>query len=471
MSLRDYLVSIPGALNDTPGRFIPPPLPLDILREKDPWELYKRQLLDYFAKKYNDAVASGENPDEVWSKIILDAESKDSYQSIFNEASSRHAFGNPVQTMPLYKEVRNIVGNNVKELYLTESEKETAQREKLIDSLQQGVYSKRGKVALDQAVKAGIITSREAFDDNPYYQDVLQTEQAGGTTRKQQLQRGAYSQAGRVALQQAVAAGEITSEEAYTNNPYWQDYSQSEVAKGQEKQAAEAEQKRLAIAKGRVTPEGRRMLIEQGLVGQGGFFTPGSPEAQALESETALAARKVNRNTDAVRILENEIRQAKQAGIDTSKAEQVYQQHAFGGGNDAPLNMAAQQLRNITNQKRVGAMESEAQMLAAEYPDMYKDWTTKEEAGGTRPSMLGFYTRIKQPDFQQKIAAEQSKMFTEYGDLYGSYRDYLSKATEYKPFETWAIETPENKTLYEQIRKRNLLRDVRTSSTRPFVMR
>ncbi len=462
----DYQVTIPPELmgdvssvsGEAMGAF------LNHMRKTNPYLVLYWQLRDYFQSQL-----------EAGKKL-----KKNEVNDAFDELQLRASIGAPVNTHSLYDKATATYGNEVLGAY------REYQRQQNVPRLQMQILTEAGRNQLELAIREGRISEEEATVNNPWYQRALKEAETAyaekqakqvekESTIKEQLKRGVYSQSGRVALQQAIAQGTITAEEAYTNNPYWQDYASSEVAKGQEQQAAEAEQKRLAVARGRVTPEGRRMLIEQGLAGPGDFFVPGSPEAQAAEAQRVATARATSRGSDAAQILADMISQAKSLGINTSSQEQVYQQMAVGGGSDEALAIASRQLGEAINAQRMGTLERQGQMLAGEYPDVYKQYSAKDVGIGGRPSPIGFgqwatstgayaevppEQQVEAQAFRQKQLADQSKMFTEYGTLYGTYRDYLGKAAQYQPFEDWATQTPEAKSVYEQMRKSNLLREI-----------
>lgn len=416
MVMGDNTVQIPPELNENPGLGSDETSALAWWQNTDPYAAYLAQMLDYLVEL--------KIPPETIANYVKDFSA---YKSMFTVPELHTVIfrGEPAITL---QKVQSTEGKRTQIGLKEFREKQDVLR----DVVTQGVYTEAGRRKLARAVAKGDISEAWAYQLNPDWQEYLKEEQGKQIkgqreerTAIEHLKSNVYTPGGRRNFIQAVADGLIPPEEAYDQNEDWQ-AQLGQFERGQK------EDKANLLKYGAGSPAGRAKLAEEvaaGRMTQAEAFGPGSAWEKWQHEQVGTSGKGIAgtggfgaqfqtfRNSEEQNTLIGKINEAREFGIGTGAEEQMIRANEAGPGVAA----AAVALNEQIKAKRNAQMEMQNFRTGKLYP-------------------LGEGT----PETKQR----ETEMWQKYGDVYGTYRNYLTNIkgmNEYRDIEPWIEENPQIK--------------------------
>ncbi len=381
-----------------------------------------------------------------------------------------------------YNTVMATIGPTVKANY----QAYLAGLDETVKKLQTQVMTPQGQIAVNDAINRGLITRQEAYDNNPYwkYYSQVQAKRTYEEARPQHDLNLKYAE-----LQGRAADLGIDIKPFATETPDKDIYNRLQAM------VTQAESQKQAVAQGQAAG------VENIANKQAGYGQPQSPAVQQMQkwAQTINPATGTYFTEDEARQKVNAVQQTTQAWTPSSEAMASLIQKAKGLGMDVsgmtPYNAQPgvvealnNQITSLENQQK----QSRSNLLAKQYPDIFKTWqtefgkgyggtglpeanpiATQLRAGSGGPPAgyeKGFYDWANatatednpltpaQIAFQQARTSQEAQRWRDYGQIYGLYNSYLSKLTnpeDYKTLDQWINENPQVKTAWalEQERK------------------
>mgnify|MGYP001589269016 FL=1 len=170
--------------------------------------------------RYQQNLAAITKPDEQDKAEAL-KEARTYAKSILDAAEMYLQSGKPLKDFPSYQDIITSQGQNVKEQYqkyVTTQEKQS----KMLKELKTHAGTEAGRIKLQQAVDEGLLTAEEAFGDNPSYQQYTGELKQAMEKQKAGVLRDVRTPEGRQNLADVVTSGDITQQEAFGPGSAWE---------------------------------------------------------------------------------------------------------------------------------------------------------------------------------------------------------------------------------------------------------
>ncbi len=420
-----------------------------VMREDFPDEIYIAQLMDYYMENKVNPTERGFQGELRKLKPTMTFEQANEQVKLARLLLSwgrtpedLHLYD---KNLPLYSELTRMAGPAVRKIYeayandFVEEEKikkaqESVQRAGMVEATRK-MYGEDAALALERQ----ILTPEEMA--------MRQTQRdKEGWQRQGEVIQDQYSRYGKD-LAEAIRKGDISPEQALAEARRKLPIGNSmmgDITARQQVQLPENRQRlQDAVAKGLITGEEAF-----------GYGTPWNEWQNKMATEENRARGAVPGGGQVDQTLINLIQQAKAMGFDTSQAEMAAQP----GQSREVQAMYATGLNDQIKAAREQQKSEYANWLTQDYADVYKTWQEKMAPLGTKGvgitptdflSWIGENEEgVPNAEWQKAYTAKEAKRWGDYGDIYGTYRSRLGaqvKTGGYKkakPFETWLTEDP-----------------------------
>ncbi len=416
MVFQDNTVEIPPEVDEEVGN---PKLEswYGYLQRIDPFTIYLWHLKDYLAQdvktKVRERVANGEDSQKAYKKEVEKA------LEIYKGAVASKGLSD-LPMMPYYEESKGVEGETVRFQQSQVMRKQAAAK----DIMLSGVNTPAGRRKLAQAVQNRDITEEEAYQLNPDWQTYRVGEEEKQQADIESLKENVNTPAGRWKLAVAVSKGVLSSLEAYDQNPYWQHYAKEESDQ-------EALDRENLLRYGAGSTQGRMKLeqeVRAGGLSQEQAFGPGSQweKWQHKQAEAGGAPPSP----------------PPKGGVPTMTSEGLYKSPSgvILGPGERTINPTTGEVYTAP-----GETGAAGRVGLGGGPGKTREQLSREFESEMEQFRRGKLNPLGIGTPEQKLYDE--KMWKQYGDFYGQYRNFLAglgvgQMSDYRTIEQWTEGNP-----------------------------